>query len=661
MMKSKFRLSCMAMLASAAMSSLGSCSSDELLDGTNKLPENAIAFNVTQQGALSRGTETNSGNFQNQIKDFQVWAYFDKAATGTGVTPGGLYVGDDNTHGTKVNGDSNGAWSYDDVTKQQYWPTTSAPLNFQAITPYAHSSFTIENTPDVADPKLAHVTANVTVPTAVADQQDIMFAKADGQTRETNSQTVGLNFQHGMSQVVFSGKLASDKIEATVHGIEIHNLHNTGKVGYMGTNAELQAQTTGEAGTTFAAGLVDNPVVNSSSQATVLSAADGALFMLPQTVAKWTTTAKNPVPTSEADANHNSYLKVTCTVKDKASGVVLVNNGSIYIPLEVNWQQGKKYSYTLVFGQGEQGFKPDGSHDDNLLQIKYSVSAENWNAAGNEDLGMGGGFEKPFKPDPLTYTPGRLVKLINKAEYCKSIIADGKELIVTGKESGPLSVPELKDEKVYITFKEDLTSLANAFEGCKALTTIPENLFANNPEVTNFFFTFSSCSALESIPEQLFANNPKVIDFGAIFSSCTSLKSIPENLFANCPTVTNFGSTFSNCYALATIPEKLFANCPKVTSFSRTFLACRTLKSVPAGLFDNNRKVTDFGSRFYGLFESCSALTGESPYTVIDGQKVHLYERANYPEHFTAPSNVQKTFRECYNLTDYNQIPSNWK
>ena len=739
MMKSKFRLSCMAMLASAAMNSLGSCSSDELLDGTNKLPENAIAFNVTQQGALSRGTETNSGNFQNRIQDFQVWAYFDKSATGTGVTPGGLYVGDSHTVGTKVNGDSNGAWSYDDVTKQQYWPATTAPLNFQAITPYAHSSFTIENTPDVADPKLAHVTANVTVPTAVADQQDIMFAKADGQTRETNSQTVGLNFQHGMSQVVFSGKLASDKIEATVHGIEIHNLHNTGKVGYMGTNAELQAQTTGVAATTFAAGLVDNPVVNSSSQATVLSAADGALFMLPQTVAKWTTTAKNPVPTSEADANHNSYLKVTCTVKDKASGVVLVNNGSIYIPLEVNWQQGKKYSYTLVFGQGEQGFKPDGSHDDNLLQIKYSVSAENWNAAGNEDLGMGGGFEKPLQP--LTYNTGTNVKLIHKAEYCKSIIADGKELI-TGKESGELIVPELKDPKVYITFKEGITNFSDAFyaclalksipenlfancpkvntffqtfagcsslesipeqlfahnpnvtdfqgtfKSCSALTSIPENLFASNPKVTifqgtfsycsalkslpanlfannsavtDFFQTFAGCSSLESIPEQLFAHNPNVTDFTGTFSACSALESIPENLFASNPAVTDFGSTFSNCSALATIPEKLFANCPKVTSFSRTFLACKTLKSVPAGLFDNNRKVTDFGSRFYGLFQNCSALTGESPYTVIDGQKVHLYERANYPEHFTAPSNVQKTFRECYNLTDYNQIPSNWK
>ena len=40
--------------------SFSSCSSDELLDGTTTLPENAIAFNVTQQGALSRGTETNS-------------------------------------------------------------------------------------------------------------------------------------------------------------------------------------------------------------------------------------------------------------------------------------------------------------------------------------------------------------------------------------------------------------------------------------------------------------------------------------------------------------------------------------------------------------------------------------------------------------------------
>ena len=482
-----------------------------------------------------------------------------------------------------------------------------------------------------------------------------MFAKADGQTRETNSQTVGLNFQHGMSQVVFSGKLASDKIEATVHGIEIHNLHNTGKVGYMGTNAELQAQTTGEAGTTFAAGLVDNPVVNSSSQATVLSAADGALFMLPQTVAKWTTTAKNPVPTSEADANHNSYLKVTCTVKDKASGVVLVNNGSIYIPLEVNWQQGKKYSYTLVFGQGEQGFKPDGSHDDNLLQIKYSVSAENWNAAGNEDLGMGGGFEKP-EPKPLIYQTGTNVKLINSAEYCKSIIADGKELI-TGKESGELVVPELNDEKVYITFKEDVTDFSGAFNSCTSLESIPEQLFANNTEVTNFRSTFSNCTSLTSIPENLFQNCSPDEIFEETFCDCTSLQSIPEGLFANCPKAAGFSFTFSGCSALKSIPENLFANNTKVTDFSGTFVDCTSLKSIPENLFANNTKVTNF----YVTFSGCKALTGESPYTMIDGQKVHIYERQNYPEHFTTPTDFNYTFMSCTGLTDYAQIPSDWK
>ena len=64
-MKNKLQMSCMAMLAAATMSgSFSSCSNDDLADAnSNKLPENAIAFNVTQQGALSRGTETNSGNF----------------------------------------------------------------------------------------------------------------------------------------------------------------------------------------------------------------------------------------------------------------------------------------------------------------------------------------------------------------------------------------------------------------------------------------------------------------------------------------------------------------------------------------------------------------------------------------------------------------------
>ena len=255
----------------------------------------------------------------------------------------------------------------------------------------------------------------------------------------------------------------------------------------------------------------------------------------------------------------------------------------------------------------------------------------------------------------MIYNTGTNVKLINKAEYCKSIIADGKELI-TGKESGEIRVPELNDEKVYITFKEDATDLSSTFYGCSALKSIPENLFANCPKATDLSSTFYGCWALKSIPENLFANCPEVTDFSDAFGK-TSVTSIPENLFAHNTEVTSFATTFQECPFLTTIPEKLFANNPEVTNFAYTFSGCSALKSIPENFFANNTKVTNFSY----TFKNCSALTGESPYTMIGDQKVHLYERQNYPEHFTTPINFGDCFYECTKLTDYAQIPSDWK
>ena len=115
--------------------------------------------------------------------------------------------------------------------------------------------------------------------------------------------------------------------------------------------------------------------------------------------------------------------------------------------------------------------------------------------------------------EPIVYQTGTYVKLINKAEYCKSIIADGKELIVTGNESGELIVPELKDPKVYITFKEGITDFSDVFLGCTKLTSVPANLFANHPNATSFSGAFLCSTSLKSIPAGLFATNRKVTDF----------------------------------------------------------------------------------------------------------------------------------------------------
>ena len=189
-----------------------------------------------------------------------------------------------------------------------------------------------------------------------------------------------------------------------------------------------------------------------------------------------------------------------------------------------------------------------------------------------------------------------------------------------------------------------------------ALTAIPENLFAKTVKATSFSSAFAS-TGISAIPENLFANCPEVTSFSGTFNNCEALTSIPEKLFANCPEVTSFSSTFSDCDALTTIPEKLFANCPEVMSFSSTFFDCDALTAIPAGIFDNNRKVNTFTQVFY----SNGQVTGESPYTVINGKKVHLYERKNYTDEFVTPANFIDAFLSCYQLTDYANIPTEWK
>ena len=132
--------------------------------------------------------------------------------------------------------------------------------------------------------------------------------------------------------------------------------------------------------------------------------------------------------------------------------------------------------------------------------------------------------------------------------------------------------------------------------------------------------------------------------------------------------MTNFSGAFTKT-GIISIPSNLFDKCTKVTTFNQTFRECSSLQTIPTGLFDNCTKVTDFGGYsssdyFMGTFSRCSNITGESPYTVInvDGQdvKVHLYERVNYPDYFTAPTRIYNCYSNCSKLTDYSSIPTDW-
>lgn len=230
------------------------------------------------------------------------------------------------------------------------------------------------------------------------------------------------------------------------------------------------------------------------------------------------------------------------------------------------------------------------------------------------------------------------------------------------------SALEALPEGLFDSIAASKTNFTGTFALCQSLKTLPVGLFAKNTLATNFTSTFNSCTSLAEIPANLLGHNEKVAYVSSMFDSCYSLKIVPSDLFAGCPAITNFEATFAECTSLESIPADLFAAIGTKTSsvtFSECFLGCESLKSLPATLFDTVRRISYIDNCFNG----CTSLTGESPYTMItnaEGEevKVHLYERVrddNFPNAPVTASAHVACFTGCVGLSDYENIPSDWK
>jgi len=191
------------------------------------------------------------------------------------------------------------------------------------------------------------------------------------------------------------------------------------------------------------------------------------------------------------------------------------------------------------------------------------------------------------------------------------------------------------------------------------ITSIPANLFGElngNGAPYMFDSTFSGCDQLQTVEGPLFSGTitPAASMFRSTFSG-TQITSIPENLFAGisgAPAEWMFAYTFMNTQ-ITSIPENLFAGisgAPAENMFNGTFNWNPGLKSIPDGLFAGiSGPAAD--SMFYTTFASCSSLTG--PSARINGQ--YLYEI--WPD----VSGDMATYSGATKLSDYDQIPDNWK
>ena len=87
---------------------------------------------------------------------------------------------------------------------------------------------------------------------------------------------------------------------------------------------------------------------------------------------------------------------------------------------------------------------------------------------------------------------------------------------------------------------------------------------------------------------------------------------------------------------------------------------CSNMESIPVSIFDENRRVTDFSGVFSWDYPNLQRQ--ESPYTVVNGKKVHLYERENYPDDFVEPTSTSSALSAFANYNwGLENIPSAWR
>lgn len=378
--------------ALASMALLSACSSDNELANVETSANNAIGFHVVGNKAETRATPITPDNLT--TTDFNVYAYINNANDDSDGAP--FMGGNDTEPGTKgINiSHKDNDWAYTNAADLRYWPTTGTELNFYAINPGSDPLFTWKFTNTQKEINYIcydeYLASNFYVEDGIKKKyltnKDAMYAVAKKQTHETHNGKVIFTFKHILSQVVFKAKTQYDNdMEVDINAVSIHNFQTGGKFTIPeGDPAQSNWSPNSHNHTSgFTVKKVEdgkNIQVTKSDNAKEIS--DGPMLFVPQKLTKWA------VPSTIAAANtaQQSYLKITCKIKQ--GGAYLFGGVSeykdLYVPFEADWQPGKRYIYTLIFGGG---YNDQGQA---ILQpINFEAKTSDWvdgTGSGNIDM-----------------------------------------------------------------------------------------------------------------------------------------------------------------------------------------------------------------------------------------------------------------------------------
>lgn len=381
------------LMALSAMALVTACTNDETIEMNRGegISLSAVAGKATRAG--SEATTTNS------IDNFHVYAF----------TQGLEYMNHDVTR------IDDNTWTYGDT---KFWPEST--VDFYSYSPMDMRRGTVNITAE-GEKKIEKY--------LVAGDEDFLYAlnlgekKADHEARKP----VNINFRHALSQIVFKIKNTNPNLTVFVDGIRVEGVENTGDFTWptKGTaeywdGSEADTETDDSWGTWYieynpkeAEGISYNaditPIMGEglvgSKEAPVqdltVKTDKGykGLLLLPQVLNPWITN------TGDVDADGDPIYKITGTARvlvkcrlvdtktsvqlwpkpeegavTKFVGVSLVGETvaeADHLATQV-WKQGKRYVYTLIFGEGG-GFDPENPDPEPVLvPITFDVTVDNF-------------------------------------------------------------------------------------------------------------------------------------------------------------------------------------------------------------------------------------------------------------------------------------------
>lgn len=384
----------LAVLALAAAAATTACSdNDNTINPEPVVPgtqADEIHYNVTGSNTSRAAQIYNSNNLPTQF-------YISAWAMAPGAKMGTLYIRKDLIKDMNPKG----AHNWVDQSGLRYWPNSGETVNFLA-TNSANSDF------EAVDTETPLFKIPFTVNSDANGQTDLLYASTYDQVKTATgvkgnaSQAVNLDFHHALSQVAFTAQSSNPHILVYVGNI---TLVGPSAVGTFTQNAQIDSTATWNIAANYTPGTFSASTFNSNGAISVGTAVtpltsgsdqtSEAMMLIPQKVS-----AANP-STANPWNGQVAYLKIDCIIYNVAKpeegvnetedtlifGIKdgdMTNFDTLYIPLNVDWQMGKRYIYNLRFGQGNGGYRKDGSAA--LIPVNYAITVDNWAQGGTTDF-----------------------------------------------------------------------------------------------------------------------------------------------------------------------------------------------------------------------------------------------------------------------------------